>query len=76
MAGNDITSSKVNVNGEYIPEIRSFAMTLHFYSAKAYNHVRKKFINQLPHPPMVRAWYRIVDGSPGFTAEALEAIKL
>lgn len=76
MEGNDISSSKVEVNGEYIPEIRSFAMTPHFYSTKAYDYVRKKFNNQLPHPSNVRAWYRVVDDAPGFTVEALEAIKL
>lgn len=53
MGGNDISSSKVKVNGEYIPEIRSFAMTLHFYSGKAYDYVRKKFNNQLPHSSTV-----------------------
>ena len=76
MADNDVTSSKVKVNGEYTPEIRSFAMMLHFYSTKAYNYVRKKFNNKLPNPSTVRAWYRVVDGSPGFTVEALQAIKL
>lgn len=40
-----------NVNrSKYPPELRSFAITLHFYSPKAYNFVRKKFNLALPHP--------------------------
>lgn len=68
IAGNNGTSSTRKVKGEYTPEIRSFPMTLHFYSTKAYNYVRKTFHNNLPN--------RVVDGSPGFTVGALEAIKL
>ena len=37
---------------------------------------KKKFNNKLPNPSTVRAWYRVIDGSPGFTVEALQAIKL
>lgn len=51
-------------------------MTVHFYSSKAYRYVRKKFNNNLLNPSIVRAWYRVLDGSPGFTFEALKATKL
>ncbi|KAF0752817.1 THAP-type domain-containing protein [Aphis craccivora] len=37
-------------NAKYSPAIRSFALTLQFYSAKAFNYVRKTFKNLLPHP--------------------------
>lgn len=76
MKENEVTPFEIKTNGKYTPEIRSFAMTLHFYSTKAYNYVRKKFNNKLPNPSTIRAWYRVVDGSPGFTTEALQAIKL
>jgi hypothetical protein len=56
----------------YSDVTRSFAMTLHFYSAKAYNFVRSSFGNALPHPATLRTWYRAVDGKPGFTEEAFE----
>lgn len=31
-------------------EIKEFAITLQYYSPKAYMYVRKKFLNILPHP--------------------------
>ncbi|XP_025156716.1 uncharacterized protein LOC112589066 isoform X2 [Harpegnathos saltator] len=36
-----IMSRKLKTYGSYSPEIRSFALTLHFYSPKAYTYVRK-----------------------------------
>jgi len=59
----------------YPPELRAFALTLQFYSTKAYNFVRKTFALALPHPGSLRRWYQSVDGEPGFTAEALSALK-
>jgi len=56
-------------------EIREFALTLQYYSPRAYLYVRKSFSNILPHPRTLRRWYTVVDGKPGFTLEALEAIK-
>lgn len=58
------------------PELRSFALTLNFYSSSAYNYVRKKFNKCLPHPSTLRKWYTVVDGSPGITKESLVAIEL
>jgi len=51
-------------------------LTLQFYSAKAYNYVRKTFKNLLPHPATIRKWFSVVDGEPGFTFEAFEAIRM
>ena len=61
--------------GAYPPELRSFALTLKFYSAKAYNYVRKSFDLGLPHPTVIRSWYSSIDGEPGFTRDALTALK-
>lgn len=58
------------------PELRAFALTLHFYSAKAYNYVRQTFSNSLPHPRTLSRWYQSTDGSPGFTKEAFNALKI
>lgn len=58
------------------PEIRTFALTLNFYSPAAYNYVRSSFNKVLPHPSTLRKWYSLIDGSPGFTKEALNAIKI
>jgi len=62
-------------NRKYNKNIRAFALTLHFYSTKAYNFTRSAFNNLLPHPSTIQRWYLVVDGNPGFTKEALEAIK-
>jgi hypothetical protein len=59
---------------KYLPELRSFAITLQFYSTKAYNYIRKVWGNVLPHPATLRGWYRVVNGAPGFSKEPYEAI--
>lgn len=61
---------------QYTPQLRAFALTLHFYSPKAYNYVREKFNDSLPHPDTISRWYRAIDGSPGFTTEALTVLKM
>lgn len=61
---------------KYNPTLRCFALTLAFYSPKAYNFVRQTFNRSLPHLGTLSRWYKSVDGSPGFTSEALIALKL
>ncbi|KAJ8714306.1 hypothetical protein PYW08_007926 [Mythimna loreyi] len=61
---------------KYSSELRSFALTLHYYSAKAYKYVRKVFQTCLPHPRTLSKWYSNIDGKPGFTKESLYALKL
>lgn len=63
------------IKNHYPPELRSFALTLNFYSAKAYSYVRKTFYNALPHPRTIQKWYESVDCSPGFSKEALVALQ-
>jgi hypothetical protein len=63
-------------NAKFTPELRAFALTLNFYSPRAYNNVRSTFNNLLPHPVTINKWYSSVNGDPGFTEEAFEAIKL
>jgi len=58
------------------PEIRKFALTLNFYSPAAYNYVRDAFNKNLPHPSTLRNWYSTVDGTPGFTSESLNVLKI
>jgi len=54
--------------------MRSFALTLQFYSSKACTYVCKIFDNLLPHPARLRKWYTVVNGNPGFTSEAFKAM--
>ena len=70
-----ITSGKVSGKGrKYPPQLRSFALTLQFYSAKAYEFVRKTFNLALPHQSQVRRWYSKVPAEPGFTKPAFQAL--
>lgn len=63
-----------DIHGEYGPLIRSFALTVHFYSAPAYRYLRSKLNDKLPCERTIRMWYSAVGGEPGFTEEALETI--
>lgn len=62
--------------GAYSSELKAFASTLHFYSPKAYNYVRKTLGLALPHPAKIRQWYSRVDADPGFTESAFKVLKL
>lgn len=66
---NKISTSK------YSPALRTFALTLYYYSTKAYNYVRKIFNCSLPHPHTIHKWYKSFNGSPGFTTESLKALE-
>lgn len=71
-----IKNMKIKDGRGYSPQVRSFALSLHFYSPKAYRYVREKFNNKLLSVSTIKSWYRVVDGSPGFTDESLKAIEL
>ena len=58
----------------YCDELQAFAMTLQFYSAKAYDFVRETFDLALPHPRSLRTWYSHINGELGFTKCAFDAI--
>lgn len=60
---------------KYPAELRAFALTLNFYSPKAYKYIRKTFKNFLPDLSTIRKWYSVLDGRPGFTHEVFEALK-
>lgn len=53
-----------------------FAMTLNFYSPRAYQYVRAKFGNNLPHRATIRKWYANsnVSGDAGFCAQSLKIV--
>ena len=70
-----VNQKKKKNPGAYPLELRTFAMTLKFYSAKAYKYVRKSFDLGLPHPSVISTWYNVMNGEPGFTKEVLTALK-
>ncbi|KAI5633926.1 transposase protein domain-containing protein [Phthorimaea operculella] len=60
---------------EYSPELRTFALTLYFYSPKAYCYIRSSFNTCLPHPTTIRKWYQCINATPGFTTEAFKVLE-
>lgn len=56
--------------------LRSFALTLNFFSPRAYCFVRDYFNKILPHPKTLSKWYSSISGQPGFTTEALNMLRL
>lgn len=60
---------------KYNSRIRTFALTLHFYSPKGYRYVRSIFNNNLPSISTIRKWYSSINGKPGFSSEAFTALR-
>lgn len=61
---------------KYSLELRKFAVTLNFYSPKAYQFVRREFNFILPCPHTLIKWYTHVNAEPGFTKKALNTLVL
>ena len=57
-------------------QLRTFTLTLNFYSPKAYEYVRSPFSNALPSSSTLKRWYKCVDGNPGVTTESLNALRV
>lgn len=62
-----IIKRKLAEKRKYSKDLRTFALTLHFYSLKPYKDVRTQFDKLLPHPTTLRKLCKIVGGSPGLT---------
>lgn len=68
----------VGKNGKkFQKSVRGFALTLHFHSPRAYEYVRNRFKNNLPHPSTLRKWYSLSasSGKPGVCEDSLEVLK-
>lgn len=64
-----------NSKERYPADLKAFALTLNFYSAKAYNYVRDTFDCHLPSPRTIRNWYNCVDGSPPKPTQGLSSLR-
>lgn len=55
-----------------------FVFTLRFLSPKAYDYIRKKFKNNLPHQATIRKWFlnSSIDGEPGICGRSIELLKI
>ncbi|XP_060862412.1 uncharacterized protein LOC132939331 [Metopolophium dirhodum] len=58
------------------PELRKFAIILHYYSPSAYLYIRKLFSKALPDISTIRKWYTTINGLPGLTRESFQAISI
>ena len=71
---NVMKNSKRTAQGRrYSDEVKEFAVTLQYYSAKAYTYVRK--LLPLPHPSLIQKWARSINCEPGFLTEAFETLQ-
>ena len=61
---NEAKNNGRTFGSNYSEEIKQFAISLKFYSPRAYNFVRKYL--SLPHPAILRAWSTNIDCEPGF----------
>ena len=57
----------------YSDFVKEFAVTLNYYSPKAYEYVRS--VIPLPQPSLIRKWSSIVECNPGFFKESFESLK-
>ena len=57
----------------YSDVVKEFAMTLHYYSPKAYEYVRT--ILPLPHESLIKKWSSVVECQPGFIRESFESLQ-
>ena len=70
---NQQKNLKGNQHGNrYSDETKQFAMTLHYYSPKAYDFVRK--VLMLPHPSSIRGWAASVDCEPGYLMNVIKLL--
>lgn len=78
--GKDLIMNLANKNKgktvkrKHSNELRKFALTLNFYSPKAYEFLRTEFNCVLPHTRTLSKWYSHID--PGFTQESLNILAL
>ncbi|KAL4127030.1 hypothetical protein QTP88_011228 [Uroleucon formosanum] len=69
-------NARITPTKKYCPELRRFAISLHFRSVSAYNFVRKEFNTILSHPRTLGKWYSNINCESGFTTEALNTLAL
>ena len=66
-------SRRASRGRRYSDEVKEFAVTLQFYSAKAYDYVRK--ILSLSHSSLIQKWAQSINCEPGFLTEAFETLR-
>ena len=70
---NEQKNEANSTGSRYSEQIKQFAISLHFYSAKAYNFVRKSL--HFPHPSTIRSWASSIECEPGFLSNVIEHLQ-
>ena len=70
---NELKNSKKGKNSRYSDSIKQFAVSLHFYSPRAYEYVRKSL--HLPCSATIRAWAAAIQCEPGFLTDVIEHLQ-
>ena len=70
---NEAKNSSKTEGRRYTEQIKQFAVSLHFYSPKAYKFVRKAF--HLPSPSTIRSWATSVECEPGFLKQVINHLQ-
>ena len=65
-------TGRVTYGHRYSFKTKQSALTLHYYSPKAYDFVQKLLV--LPHPSSIRTWAASVDCEPGYLTNEINAI--
>lgn len=62
---------------KYPPEVRKFAVALHYHQPRSYEYVRQVFNENLPHSSTIRKWYANSDlhCEPGISVVSLEYLR-
>ena len=66
---NQQRNADKQAESRYSEEIKEFAISLYFYSPRAYKFARKSL--NLPHPSTLRAWSSNIECDPGFLKNSL-----
>jgi hypothetical protein len=69
---NETKNKRRMKNREYSSGVKQFALTMYFYSPRAYAYLRKTLT--LPNPRTLRRWLQSYDCSPGFLTEVMERV--
>ena len=70
---NERKNANNSKNSKYSDTMKQFAISLHFYSPRAYNFVRRAL--HLPCPSTIRAWAAVIDCEPGFLSNVIEHLQ-
>lgn len=77
---NELLACLVNgiKSGEKFPEsVRQFCFSISYHSPAAYEIIRSKFNNHLPHPKTLKSWLAMSDikAEPGVTEDTMKRLK-